>query len=412
MTPKEKEDLAYCKPALTSSVSEWSNFKDRQLDASGANGASMPDDYGFHTRRELNPWWTVDLIDECLIEEIAIVNRQSYSDRFRKFVVQSSRNGSRWITRYAKRDLSHVSADPASPWRHAFCDPFRARYVRICVPAHEVLHLRRVQIFGRMLDQPGADDPDAEGVDLSSDSRSPTVSGADKAKVLFMQTADNMNYAPLLDITSRTIREYCKRHDCEYESYLGIVRGYYSWHATYNRIPLLRRLLDAGFRGWAFYVDADAFIADLEFDLKSYLSDKKDVALIIAPGGPPPPWWNVNAGVFLLNFGHRVGRTIVRQWSDRFDTITNEQLRDFKDWSTAPEDQWLLAQTLKDLPDAERYTILDKEDPPFLNYQNGRFIRQQLRAYGNFQERLERLRSVVDQVLQQESGPTVPRITA
>ena len=112
--------------------------------------------------------------------------------------------------------------------------------------------------------------------------------------VLFMQTAD-VTYRPLLELTSQTVTEYCARHQYLYESHLGIVRGYYPWHATYNRIPLLKRLLNAGYSGWVCYLDADAYIADLDFDLTAYLRDKGDFALIAAPGARAG-WWDVNAG--------------------------------------------------------------------------------------------------------------------
>ena len=151
MEPPGLPDLAYCKPALSSSVSQWSHSARAEVDAGGANGAVLHGDYGFHTQAEPNPWWSVDLLDEYAIHEIAIVNRAMGQDRFRTCAVQSSRDGSAWITRYNKIDQTEVSADPQHPWRILFSDPFVGRYVRIMMLGEGILHLRRVRIFGRGL---------------------------------------------------------------------------------------------------------------------------------------------------------------------------------------------------------------------------------------------------------------------
>jgi len=217
-------------------------------------------------------------------------------------------------------------------------------------------------------------------------------------KILFLQTAE-ATYRPLLEATSRTVVEYCSRHQCSYESHFGIIRGYHPWHATYNRIALLKRLVDTGFSGWVCYLDADAYIADLDFDLKTYLRDQGDIALIIAPGGPTGRWWDVNAGVFLINLAHPVGQAIVREWSRLFDEITDEQLRTETGWSQVTDDQVLLHELLTNIPDAEQSTLVDKEHPRLLNYGDGRFIKQVLRGESSLERRVAHLRMETNKLL-------------
>ncbi len=219
--------------------------------------------------------------------------------------------------------------------------------------------------------------------------------------VIFLQTSDH-TYRPLLETTSRTVREYCSRHDFGYESYLGIIRGCHPWHAVYNRIALLERLVQTGFLGWVCYLDADAFIADLDFDLRNYLADKNEFALIAAPGGPPRVWWNMNDGVFLINLGNPVGRQIIRDWAIRFAMITDEQLQNAEAWGSVPSDQPLLHEVLQSIPDGNKYTLVE-DASRLLNY-NGRFIKQVLRAAGTFAGRLARLNSSVELVLNPSYG--------
>jgi uncharacterized protein (DUF1810 family) len=144
-------DLAFCKPAVASSVSPWSRYKDPERDACGANDDSLPPEYAFHTRMEANPWWMVDLLGEHLVEEVAIVNRLIRAERFRTFSIESCCDGRTWTTRFTQAEPGEVSSDPKLPWRMRFTDPFLARYLRIILLGTGPLHLRRVQVFGRML---------------------------------------------------------------------------------------------------------------------------------------------------------------------------------------------------------------------------------------------------------------------
>ena len=230
--------------------------------------------------------------------------------------------------------------------------------------------------------------------------------------ITFLQTSD-ITYRPLLELSSQTVREYCTRHQCGYESYFGILRGYHPWHATFNRIPLLKRMLDAGYSGWVCYLDADAYIADLDFDLKSYVSDKADIAFVVAPA-KPAHWWDVNAGVFLINFAHPVAHEIVHGWFRHFNAISDARLQAAKSWGQVPDDQVMLHQVLKSIPGAEAATSLQHSPNRLLNYRDGIFIRQVLRAYGGFEGRVAHLKAEVQRVLKDTNDHTAvsPEIPA
>ncbi len=145
-------DLALLRPAMISSTGPWSRVADGRLEAAGANGVVAHEDCGFHTDEEMDAWWMVDLGEECLVEEVRIVNRRQFAERFRHFAVEGSRDGVAWRIRFSKRDEEPVSSDMEEPWRMAFVDPFLARHVRIRrLGEPDALHLRRVQLFGRLL---------------------------------------------------------------------------------------------------------------------------------------------------------------------------------------------------------------------------------------------------------------------
>ncbi len=139
------EDLALHKP--TRSVSPWSRDAGSERDAIGANGAVL--------HHEHNPWWSVDLVSEGLIYEIRIVNGHLHAEHFVCFEILSSLDGQSWTKRFYKADDAVVSADSEAPWRHEFIFPFCARHVMICLVGEGMLHLRRIQILGKIMATPG-----------------------------------------------------------------------------------------------------------------------------------------------------------------------------------------------------------------------------------------------------------------
>jgi hypothetical protein len=89
-------NLALAKPAWQSSICAWSKVRDARLDAEGANNGQHETDYGFHTDKEDEPWWAVDLIEICHVDLIRIFNRMVMAERFRSFNIFCSQNGSDW----------------------------------------------------------------------------------------------------------------------------------------------------------------------------------------------------------------------------------------------------------------------------------------------------------------------------
>jgi hypothetical protein len=219
--------------------------------------------------------------------------------------------------------------------------------------------------------------------------------------ILFVQTADAQRYRQMLDITSQTVSCYCGLHKYSYERFTGIKRGFFPWHATYNRIPILSTLLTHGFRGWVLYLDADAYIADLTFDLHKFLLAQDNVAFLAAPDGfEPKVWWRMNAGVFAINLAHPVGQQIVREWQKDFLAITDEDLARAAVWDDIPNDQVLLQNLLRNHSDFENVCRVNNEIARVMNHSESIFIRQVLRrANLSFEDRVNTIRDAVNAVL-------------
>lgn len=168
--------------------------------------------------------------------------------------------------------------------------------------------------------------------------------------ITFLQTCDPQKYAEMLFATSRTVRRYCELHGHRYRAFIGLKRGHLPWHATYNRIGMLEELLNEGYDGWVAYLDADAYIAELQFDLRAYLADKEPFgAVLYHTGAEDSPWFDVNAGIFYLNLGNPGGVDLARRWIRRLASVTDAQFASAIEWgATIEDDQFMLQNIFKE----------------------------------------------------------------
>ena len=233
----------------------------------------------------------------------------------------------------------------------------------------------------------------------------------DGPDIVCFQTADPYSYYDMLVETARTVRLYCQRHGIRYEAYIGIKRGYFAWQACFNRILILKELIESGFRGWVFYLDADAYIADQNFDLKAYLHDKTDYAAIFVQTGVTKKWWDVNNGVFLLNTASSIGQEICALWLNKFVDLHEDTLRLSPAWGDIPHDQDLLHFVFYERQDLHRHLYF--ESPTLLNSENASFVRQVLRVHvGDLVERRRRVKANVDEVLgESDAAAAMPEVT-
>lgn len=199
--------------------------------------------------------------------------------------------------------------------------------------------------------------------------------------ILFLQTADPDVYREMLDLTASANRAYCERHGFGYRSWLGIRRGVCPWMACYNRIFLIQDLLAEGFRGWLVYLDADAFVRDITFDLRSYLAENTDHLMIGAPGDGKEEEvpWKINDGVFFFNMADPRAEALVEAWLEAFrkhipdDFLANPASQ----WGQKHDDQGLLHAAFSNHPVIA--AGVKKQREWLMNYTDGRFIRQAIR---------------------------------
>ena len=225
-------------------------------------------------------------------------------------------------------------------------------------------------------------------------------------QITFLQTADTIAYREMLEVTSKTFIAYCGLHGFDYQMHLGIIRGIRPWHAALNRIPLLQAFEAGGYGCWVIYADADAYVADLQFDIGAYLEDKHSVFMAASQSGfPGAPWWEINNGVFALNFAHPLTGAMLSRWRARIDEVSDERLFQETAWGEAIDDQHALHLILQETPEAQTALFLD--NGAILNA-DSRFLPQLMRDPGKhtLASRVATLRTLTDAVLK-ERRPTL-----
>jgi hypothetical protein len=224
---------------------------------------------------------------------------------------------------------------------------------------------------------------------------------------IILQTSDPTDYFPMLVESSRTTRTFCRRHDMRYECYVGIKRGYWNWHATYNRIPMFNELIAGGFRDWAIYIDADAYVAQMDFPIKTYLNEKSEFSAIMIPSRATSNFWDVNAGVLLLNLARPTARFLAQEWLYFFEKIPDEILRQGRTPFQGDNDQVLLHNILAE--NKHLWPEIYLESPELMNSAEASFIRQHLRAYtSSLTERTYAISLEVDKILGETSRTRRP----
>lgn len=223
--------------------------------------------------------------------------------------------------------------------------------------------------------------------------------------ITLMQTADAIFYYPMLVETAKTVRAFCARNGFRYEQYVGVKQGHMPWQSTFNRMYMLKEMVDRDAKGWVLYLDADAFIQDLDFDLATYLEERSHKAAIFAGYSTCDISYDINAGGFAINLSHPMGKALVLDWHRRIAEVAPEVIEAAVHWEhDLGNDQHLLFLVLRhyieDLGLNETF-IFERANQSYVN--NGPFITQLLRSmFPSYSERMAALKGRVAEVIGNE----------
>jgi len=211
-------------------------------------------------------------------------------------------------------------------------------------------------------------------------------------KLTILQTADTQLYSKMLDVSMHSFKTYCLKNNISYDVFFGLKKGNKPWHASLNRIFILKSYLDSGYDSWVIYTDADTYIVDQEYDIRKYLNEREKHSIIVAPSGKlPPRWWDVNIGVFAINMSNDFSKNFINEWHRKMMEFSDDDINNEKKWGDVVDDQDLFHKTLQDICGIQSSILIEESA---FNW-NSLFIRQRLRDKGSLNERIDWLKAEI-----------------
>ena len=144
-------NIALNKPAFQSSVYEPAGQEPVGSRVSGGgNNGLRTGTYGFHTTREWQPWWCVDLLAAHRIAEIHVYNRcddPAVAMRATPVEVLASPDAEDWTVLLSRTEAAAFGLDGA-PLVVPVAGHAPFRFVLIRLPGLDYLHLDEVEVYG------------------------------------------------------------------------------------------------------------------------------------------------------------------------------------------------------------------------------------------------------------------------
>ena len=165
-----------------------------------------------------------------------------------------------------------------------------------------------------------------------------------------IQTSDPVNYNEILNVSKAHNEKVFGRIGIKYIDYVGLLRGCYPHHATYNRTKLLRDMINENYKGLVLYLDADTIVQDENYDFHAHYSRMREnhQVLWIAQDGPKDDLFIFNAGVFSVDLASPLVRKIINIWDDIYGAYYSiEDYQEASSWDDIVNDQTALSLIFK-----------------------------------------------------------------
>ncbi len=143
-------NLAIGCQAMQSSTSVWSKQKNPAHDAVRAISGIVSGRAAFHTDKDIEPWWQVDLGRNRTVQEIRVFNRvddMGVAARNNRLIISASADGDAWQELYRRNSDTPFGGADGNPliWHPEV--PVTTRYLRLTVPTTTWLSLDQVEVY-------------------------------------------------------------------------------------------------------------------------------------------------------------------------------------------------------------------------------------------------------------------------
>ncbi|MFV1964165.1 MAG: discoidin domain-containing protein [Pirellulaceae bacterium] len=128
-------------------LGSWAEPISPQEDAAGGCDGLKDGGWGFHTDRQQDPWWQVDLERVWPLDQIFVYNRcDGSSERAVRLKLLLSIDGETWSECYQHDGTMFLGAPDNQPLT-IYLKGTKARFVRVQTPGNDPLHLDEIEVF-------------------------------------------------------------------------------------------------------------------------------------------------------------------------------------------------------------------------------------------------------------------------
>jgi hypothetical protein len=149
------EKLLYTNVAFKKPTAQSSIHNAKKFDPHGACNGKKTGGFGFHTQKENQPWWQIDLQGSYQLTEIKVYNRINLEERASTLDILLSQDALNWYLCFSNKKENVFGGIEGEPLIVNLQSKV-ARFVRLQLREHEFLHLDEVEIYGSPVQSNGS----------------------------------------------------------------------------------------------------------------------------------------------------------------------------------------------------------------------------------------------------------------
>mmetsp|Transcript_16205 Transcript_16205/g.34223 ORF Transcript_16205/g.34223 Transcript_16205/m.34223 type:complete len:326 (-) Transcript_16205:91-1068(-) len=222
--------------------------------------------------------------------------------------------------------------------------------------------------------------------------------GTQRNLLIAQYTGFDQAYLEFTNITQKANLAYAKKWNQDYLLMKGIAydsgkKG----QAAYNKLPLLKKAMDANIYDAILILDSDAVIVDLDQDALDLIPQSMLLTACRNHETDEPYTWNVNNGVTIWNLSHEKMNQVYDEWQRRI-------IARMKKRKVIPSDQAELHEVLKGYGEEGRKSMVNAIYTMQLRFHVGTFVRHVVRSrsttWSSAEDDLDRRKSTLQEAVQ------------
>ena len=207
-----------------------------------------------------------------------------------------------------------------------------------------------------------------------SDNRETTSNTTQRNLLIAQYTGLDQAYLEFTNITQKANHAYANRLKYDYLLMVGVAYDTGKpGQAAYNKLPLLKKAMDAKIYDAILILDSDAVIVDLDQDALDLIPQSMLLTACRNHETDEPYTWNINNGVTIWNLRHGKMNQVYDEWRRRIVARMRKR-------KLIPSDQAELHEVLKGYGEEGRKSMVNAIYTMDFRFHEGTFVKHVVRS--------------------------------